>query len=298
MKFDNFITLFGYFMLSVLFFKLGRYICYLIRVYLLTKLGFRKVLKDYGDWAVVTGASDGIGKEYAVQLAEAGLNVVLISRTKSKLEIVADEIEKTYSVKTKIIVFDFTKQDGYDVIATAIKDLEIGILINNVGMAHGTLDPFSRCDIQKTVNIVNANVVSDVRMTRLVLPDMLSRKKGAIVHVSSGTIFIDVPNINVYPATKLFMHKFFRDTEIELNGVIDHQLVTPMYVESNMSKKKSQFSIPTAKEYVRSAIRTIGVTKETRGYLTHELIYILLINFSKLIVVVFRKIRGNRIKKE
>lgn len=298
MNFETSITLFGYFMMTVLFLKVAKYLCYIIRVYFLTKVGFCKVLKGYGEWAVVTGATDGIGKEYAKQLAQAGLNIVLISRTRSKLEQVASEIEKAYSVETKIVVFDFTNQDGYDRIGLDLKDLDIGILINNVGMSYGSLVPFSSCDIKHTVDIINTNVVSDVRMTHLILPGMLSRKKGAIVHLSSGTIYIDVPTINVYAATKIFMQKFFRDLQMETAGIIDQQLVTPMYVESNMSRKKRQFTIPSAEEYVRSAIKTIGVTNETRGYLSHELVYFFLMNFPSFVRVVLTIMRRNRLKKE
>ena len=96
-------------------------------------------LKKCGAWAVVTGATDGIGKAYCEALAKRGLNVVLISRTLSKLQDCAKEIEEKYKVSTKIVAADFSKASnaGFtDPIAAAIKDLTIGVLVNNVGLSY------------------------------------------------------------------------------------------------------------------------------------------------------------------
>nr|KAF6484893.1 hydroxysteroid 17-beta dehydrogenase 3 [Rousettus aegyptiacus] len=94
----------------------------------------RSFLKSMGQWAVITGAGDGIGKAYAFELARQGLNVVLISRTLEKLQAIAVEIEVTTGSSVKIIQVDFTKDDIYEYIKEELKGLEIGILVNNVGM--------------------------------------------------------------------------------------------------------------------------------------------------------------------
>ncbi|KAK5069244.1 hypothetical protein LTR16_009524, partial [Cryomyces antarcticus] len=92
-----------------------------------------------GTWAVVTGASDGIGKEYATQLADKGFNIVLVSRTQSKLDTLARELESKYaSVQTKTVAMDFAqnRDSDYDMLKRHIADLDISILINNVGLSH------------------------------------------------------------------------------------------------------------------------------------------------------------------
>ncbi|CAG7821074.1 unnamed protein product, partial [Allacma fusca] len=92
-------------------------------------------LTEMGKWAVVTGASDGIGKAFAEQLANLGLNIVLISRSKDKLDLVASNIGEN-TVQTKVISVDFTHGVSvYDQIKEETEGMDIGVLINNVGIA-------------------------------------------------------------------------------------------------------------------------------------------------------------------
>ncbi|XP_037535983.1 testosterone 17-beta-dehydrogenase 3 [Nematolebias whitei] len=87
-----------------------------------------------GEWAVVTGASEGIGKAYAVALAERGMNVVIISRTKATLDQVAEEIGEKTGQRVKVIVADFSQDDIYGEIEKQLKGLSIGVLVNNIGV--------------------------------------------------------------------------------------------------------------------------------------------------------------------
>jgi len=275
---NELINYLGYCSLGYILVVLARGLWYMIQTYFLPHYGFCKKLKEYGEWAVVTGATDGIGKEYAKQLAADGLNIVLISRSKNKLEAVSSEIKESFNVKVKTITYDFSNTSDYEEIQEVLKDLDIGILINNVGMAYGSIAPFHELDIERIVQIMNVNMISDARMTHIVQKGMVERKRGAIVHISSGSIYLVAASMNVYPACKLFMKKFTEALMLEYQGVVDHQLVSPMYVESNMSKMKAGFTIPTAKHYVSYALRTIGVAGDTCGYPTHELLYVILNN--------------------
>ncbi|XP_052313012.1 inactive hydroxysteroid dehydrogenase-like protein 1 [Oncorhynchus keta] len=100
----------------------------MVLVYVLSKV-WQTDLKAYGQWAVVTGATAGIGKAYANELARRGLDIVLVSRSKDKLHIVAKEIESQHGLQTQIIQTDFTEgHDIYPAIAEALRDLDIGIL--------------------------------------------------------------------------------------------------------------------------------------------------------------------------
>ena len=264
--------------ISVLaFFRIICFSWYFIRTYILTRLGFRKNLMEYGKWAVITGATDGIGKEYARQLAEEGLNIVLISRTKEKLEAVASEIRNKSKVETLTIVYDFTDIEGFDALNEILNGLDIGLLINNVGMAYGgPLKMLHQCDINKISDIMKVNTFSVLHMTHFIQKGMMKRKRGAIVHISSGSIFLKAPGLNVYPATKQFVLKLVESLQLECEGTVDHQVLTTMYVESNMSKVKATFTIPSARDYVSSAIKTIGVAPVTCGYPSQEIVYLLL----------------------
>lgn len=248
----------------------------LLRTYFLTWLGITKTLTDYGEWAVVTGASDGIGKEYALQLASRGLNIVLISRTKAKLEKIAEDIKSQHGVDTRVIVFDFVQQYGYEKIEEQLKDLDIGVLINNVGMVYPDHIYFHNSDIEVVADMINTNMISLLKMTQIVVKGMITRKRGAIVHVSSATTYLPGPFFTAYSATKLFVWKFVKLLQIEDSEFIDHQILTPGEVASKMSRGRASIVKPTPERFVRSAIRTIGMAESTCGYVVHEIVIALM----------------------
>jgi 17beta-estradiol 17-dehydrogenase / very-long-chain 3-oxoacyl-CoA reductase len=164
----------------------------------------------------VTGAGDGIGKSYCQQLAKRGLNIVLVSKILSEMESVAKEIETNYNVETKIIVVDFTKEEGiYEKIEESIEGLEIGVLVNNVGMSYQLPDFFTSLSKEFSGNLINCNVVSMVNMTRIVLPQMVDRKKGLIINIGSIGSFFPSPLLTVYAASKAFVRKFSDDLRSE-----------------------------------------------------------------------------------
>ncbi|MBZ3876230.1 Very-long-chain 3-oxoacyl-CoA reductase [Sciurus carolinensis] len=148
-----------------------------------------------GEWAVVTGSTDGIGKSYAEEVANRGMKVVLISRSQDKLNQVSSEIKEKFKVETRTIAVDFTSEDIYDKIKTGLAGLEIGILVNNVGMSYEYPEYF--LEIPDLDN-----------MTRLVLPGMVERSKGAILNISSASGMFPVPLLTIYSATKAFVDFF------------------------------------------------------------------------------------------
>nr|XP_013002343.1 very-long-chain 3-oxoacyl-CoA reductase-B-like isoform X1 [Cavia porcellus] len=139
-------------------------------------------LRAQGAWAVVTGATSGIGKAYAHELARRGLDIVLISRSLSKLEQEAREIERLHGRSTRIIQADFTGGlEIYGAIEAGLRGLEIGVLVNNVGMAYGGRGGVFRklLDLedlgQSVSDIINCNAMSVAQMVCIVLPQMVSR---------------------------------------------------------------------------------------------------------------------------
>ena len=240
--------------------------------YLVPLFGYTHDLRKYGEWAVVTGCTDGIGLQYALQLAAKGFNIVLISRSEEKLRTLSREITVKFDVKTRIIVYDFTKVDGYENISKDLDNLDIGILVNNVGTNYGGPVLQGKNDLQKTFDIMAVNMFSCVGVSHAVIKGMCERKRGLMIHISSISAKINYPGANVYAATKIFMNKFVKCFSYENEGIIDHQLVLPGYVETKLSKVKTRFFVcPTAEDYVRSAIGTIGFADVTNGYWSHEL---------------------------
>lgn len=238
-------------------------------------LGPRVNFKKLGEWAVITGATDGIGKAYAKALAKKGLNIVLISRSLSKLEAVAKEISDETKVQTKIIDVDFTGgPEIYEKIQTNLEGIDIGVLINNVGISYHHPEYFlTYTDENKTFirDIVAANIYSVTFMTKMILPRLLAKKQGVIVNVSSLAAVIPNPLLSVYSGTKAFVDKFSEDLHQEYkNQGIIIQSIRPGFVATNMSKmRKTSTMIPSPDCYVNSALKTVGIVGRTTGYWPH-----------------------------
>ncbi|XP_042903652.1 very-long-chain 3-oxoacyl-CoA reductase-B [Parasteatoda tepidariorum] len=248
----------------------GLYTCILADL-----LGATVDWKKLGKWAIVTGSTDGIGKAYAKALAKKGFNIVLISRTFEKLETVAQEIEKSYSVKTKVVAVDFTKDvDIYDIIRREIEDLDIGVLVNNIGMSYKYAEYLTKIvdGVQFSDDCVKANITSCTRMTMLVLPVMEKLGKGVILNVSSLSALSPMPLLSLYSATKVYV-KFLTEAvhdEYKSKGIII-QAVLPGFVSTNMSKMRPSFTTCTPEAFVKWAMKSVGVEMRTYGYPVHKL---------------------------
>ena len=147
-----------------------------------------KNLKSYGTWAIVTGSTDGIGEALAIELAKKGLNLILISRSLDKLQATSLKITTKYpKIQVKTIDIDYSKYDinSHNKIENIIKDLDIGILINNVGISYQYPKYFHELDDERVEQLITVNVNSTTEMTRLVLPSMVKKRKGSIVNISS-----------------------------------------------------------------------------------------------------------------
>lgn len=234
-------------------------------------------LRTYGQWAVVTGATSGIGKAYASELAQRGLNIILVSRCEDKLRMVAKEIENEYGRQTRTIQVDFTEGHSiYPAIAKELEGLEIGILVNNVGMIY--TDSFA-CFLetpdaeQKITQVVNCNVLSVPQMTRLVLPDMIERGTGLIINISSAVGVRPQPLLALYSATKIFVKYFSQCLHAEYKSKgISVQCVVPVLVSTNMTHNlEVNCFVKSAPQFAREALNTVGHSSYTSGCLSHAL---------------------------
>ena len=169
-------------------------------------------------WAVVTGASSGIGKALALEFAGHGFNVVLIARNQVALAEVAAECARRGSVETEIIAADLSNVESIETLSAGLESdhRHYEILVNNAGFGiHGD---FATTDIEENLNLVNVQVAAALKLTRALLPAMISRRSGRILNVASVYSFSPVPFQSVYAACKAFLLSFSSALQNELQG--------------------------------------------------------------------------------
>jgi len=195
-------------------------------------------------WALISGSTEGIGREYAFQLARKGVSIVLCARNKAKLEAVAAQIKEKYpNVDTKYVIVDASTAElkDFDRIAQELQHLELTFLVNNVGISHLT-QPFEDLEVQEIYDMININARFPVLLTRAVLPIMKKcatpKSRGAIINVSSVSGLGPTPYLALYSSTK-YMNRAFSDAlGLELQSAnIDVQVLSPGFVRTAMTEK-------------------------------------------------------------
>uniref|UniRef100_A0A8C1PR93 3-ketoacyl-CoA reductase n=1 Tax=Cyprinus carpio TaxID=7962 RepID=A0A8C1PR93_CYPCA len=226
-----------------------------------------------GKWAVVTGATDGIGKSYAEELARRGFSMMLISRSQEKLDDVAKSLESTYKVETKTIAVDYSHDDIYPKIEKGLAGLEIGVLVNNVGISYSYPEFFLHIpDLENFITtMINVNITSVCQVSRHKQRIGLLNAKGVILNISSASGMFPVPLLTIYSSTKAFVDFFSRglQSEYKCKGIII-QSVLPFFVATKMTKiRKPTLDKPTPERYVAAELNTVGLQDQTNGYFPH-----------------------------
>ncbi len=157
-------------------------------------------MRAYGEWAVIAGASEGLGAAFATALAERGYKLILLARRAEALESVAASLRGKVEVVTKAI--DLSSPNLATELGELFAGKDLGVLVCNA--AHAPMGAFSEMALGDTLRSVEVNCRAPVTLTHLVLPTMLERKRGAIVLMSSLTAFQGSPFLAVYGATKSF----------------------------------------------------------------------------------------------
>ncbi len=169
--------------------------------------------------ALITGASAGLGQEFARQLAGRARSLVLVARRLERLEELRDELTKLHpNLTVHVRAADLSKSDAVDALCDELEKDEIPIdfLINNAGLGdHGT---FATSDPERVNDMLQVNVVALTRLTRRLLPSIITGKHGAILNVSSSASFLPLANLGVYAATKAYVTSFSEALRTELRG--------------------------------------------------------------------------------
>jgi len=225
-------------------------------------------------WAVVTGASDGIGAEFCRQLAVQGFNIALVSRTQSKLDAVEREIRQINpNIQTKTVQADFYNNANlkfYDDLFASLASLDVSILVNNVGvMKTGKLVELQLEDVKEQLDV---NVVPMTILCKKFVNPMLKRgNRSAIINVSSTLGYVYSAGAQTYAATKGYVNFFTESLAYELRGRIDVQCLSPSLTSTNLAQNFKNLPLATPpKSVVAASLRDLGKEEATGGPLTQD----------------------------
>jgi hypothetical protein len=175
-------------------------------------------MSEPGKWAVITGASSGIGRALALEFAGGGFHVFLTGRDAQALRKVAEECTQKFRVQAEVLSADLSDPESTDALIAAISSRphQYDALINNAGF--GILGEFSATDIASETGLLNVQLAAALKLTKAVLPGMIARGSGRILNVGSVYCYAPVPFQSVYSACKAFLLSFSAAIRNELTG--------------------------------------------------------------------------------
>lgn len=179
----------------------------------------RRVLKDLVDrWALVTGASSGIGAEYARQLAALGMHLVLVARRQTELETLAAELKSKHACHCEVIACDLIAPNAVPQLISDIehRGITIELLVNNA--AFGVVGEVEETDVERIRQLIQLNISVLAELTYRVLPSMLARGHGSIINLSSLSGFQPVAYMGAYAASKAFVLHFSEALAVEVRA--------------------------------------------------------------------------------
>jgi short-subunit dehydrogenase len=156
----------------------------------------------FGQWALVAGASEGLGAAFASQLAAQGLNLLLLARRKPALDALADELRKRHEVQVETFQVDLGAADLAATVAAVVAGREVGVLVCNAAVS--PMGPFHELPAEQHLRALDVNCRSPLLLLHALVPAMIERRRGAVILMSSLTAFQGSPLISVYGATKAF----------------------------------------------------------------------------------------------
>ncbi len=177
-----------------------------------------------GHWALVTGASSGIGADVARELAARGLHCILVARRRERLEALASELSARHGVQSRVEVADLAAPGAADALVARLDaaELAVSVLINNAGF--GTYGPFVDMPAERLGEMLRLNVLALTELTHRLAPRMVARRMGYIMNVASIGGYLPVPGYAAYAATKAFVRNFTEALDAELAGTGVHAL--------------------------------------------------------------------------
>lgn len=234
-----------------------------------------RLKSKYGEWAIITGASSGIGLELATQLATSGFNLVINSRHLDKLQEVEKQLKSLSKIEIKIAASDVSESEGIDKIIQASQGLNIGLLVVSAG--YGTSGLFTDGSLHSEINMLRVNCEALLSITHYYSQQFVQQKRGGIILMSSMVAFQGTPYSANYAATKAYVQTLAEALAVELKPFgVDVLAAAPGPVESGFSKRANmKMSMSLTPEQVGIPIlKALGrKTTVLPGFLTKLLVY-------------------------
>eukprot|EP00742_Colponemidia_sp_Colp-10_P004694 GILJ01005006.1.p2 GENE.GILJ01005006.1~~GILJ01005006.1.p2 ORF type:complete len:315 (+),score=57.09 GILJ01005006.1:52-996(+) len=260
-------------------------------------------VKKYGKWAVVTGSTDGIGLAYADEFAKNGMNLVLLSRSEEKLQATSAELKKKYpAVEVQHLAVDFSKFKGdvVEKVKSLVSKLDVGVLVNNVGMSYP--NPMFLAELPRDYldNLLQINVCALSTMTHLILPIMENNKRGLIINIGSGAADVKEPLLAAYAASKAYVQTFSDILAVEEAAKgIEVQCHVPLLVTTKMSKvRRTSFFVASTQAYARAALNAVGKGTTVVPYLSHALQYSIALLLPRFVLNKMRMVDNLGLRKK
>lgn len=210
-------------------------------------------------WAVVTGASSGLGREFALALAERGHPVLAVARRRERLNVLADQVQAAGG-QLEPLVADLSTPTGIEALLARAESLQVELLVNNAGLA--TYGPFASTPTERERGLVRLNVEAIVALTRGLLPAMLARGGGGVINLASQMAFQPMPYFATYAASKAFVLSFSEALAEELRGTgVRVTAVAPGFVSTEFTdvagshQPERRFQHLQPRRVVESALR-------------------------------------------
>jgi short-subunit dehydrogenase len=259
-----------------------------------------KLLKKYGSWAIVTGASNGLGKEFAIQLAKIGFNVVLVARRKNLLIELSNQLENSYGIKSLPINLDLGHTDASSKLDDMTSHLDVGLIVSNAGFGTSGKLIESTIDVEK--NLVDLNCRSLMELSYIYGQKFAKQKRGGIILISSLLGFVGASGSANYAASKAFVQSFGEGFHLEMKPKnVDVLTVAPGPIHTGFAERANMNFILALKpeDVAKDSINALG-KKITLlpGFLTKFLYYSLQpLLFRNLKVMVMGLVMKTMIKK-
>lgn len=187
--------------------------------------------------ALVTGASTGIGEAFAERLAREQYDLVVVARSRDRLDALAKRLVESRSIEVEVLVADLTRTADLGIVEDRLaSDPTFDLVVNNAGF--GTFGPFAELDVAREEEEIRLNVIALMRLTRAALPGMLKRGQGAVINVSSLAGLAPLPFNATYAATKAFVNSFTEAVHEETSGSgVRMQLLQPGFTRTEFQER-------------------------------------------------------------